>query len=101
MERNELIGALKDAEYSDDQIEEIMELVDAYVVDLTEEPPEAWTALEIARYLGLANADSARATMSAWGVKSIAVTEHPTSKRPVALYPAGRIIEEHTKRSVK
>lgn len=81
-------------------VEEIMEQVDEYAATLTEEPPEVWTAEQVADFLGCKDGSTAaaRTMMSRWGIKSIAVTFHPRTGRHKALYPADQVRAEHEKR---
>jgi len=51
---------------------------------------ELWTAAEVAEYLGAASSDSARRTLSRWGVKAVAYRPGP-SGRVVAHYRADEV----------
>nr|BEK68870.1 hypothetical protein KPHV_60970 [Kitasatospora purpeofusca] len=51
---------------------------------------EYWTAEQVAAYLGLASAASARRALSRLGVRG-RYTPHPDSGRPCAEYPADAV----------
>lgn len=58
---------------------------------------ELWTAAEVAEYLGAASPDSARRTLSRWGVKAAEYRPGP-SGRPQAHYRADEVRAAHAAR---
>lgn len=59
--------------------------------------PELWTAAEVAEHLGAASPDSARRTLSRWGVRAVAYRPGP-SGRVVAYYRADEVRAAHAAR---
>jgi len=82
-------------------IDQAMRWVDDYVANLTEEPPEAWTAEQVALFIGAKSTAAVRSTMSRWGIKSIAFQDHPLSGRQQALYPAEQVRDTYYTRNQK
>lgn len=97
MTRDELLDRLTE-HVPADEASKIMDYIDAYAEMLTEEPPEAWTAQQVADFLGYESTAAARTTMSRWGIASIAYVDHPETRRPMALYPAAQVRAERDKR---
>lgn len=93
MTRDELAAWLRET-HTQEEADAIMEHVDEYAATLTEEPPEAWTAQQVADHIKAPNPDTARAAMSKWGIASIAFVFDPESRRNIAVYPAQRVRDE-------
>lgn len=59
--------------------------------------PELWSAAQVADYLGLASAASARRTLSRWGVAATRY-ELGDGGRPEARYDAGQVRQAEQQR---
>lgn len=72
-----------------------MKLIDTYTTTLlAQNAGEVWTADEVASFLGLADANSARATMSRWEIAAVGRQVDPENGRVKSLYPAERVRAE-------
>lgn len=59
---------------------------------------ELWSAEQVGAAIGASSADSARRTLSRWGVKAVDYRPHPTSGRTQALYDAAQVRTAHATR---
>lgn len=79
----------------DDTVNQLMEHVGQYLdtilADLNSTDQELWTAEQVAHYLGLLDANGARARLSQWKIRSVKTVPHPVTGRPMALYPADEV----------
>lgn len=86
----------------DDILDQLMELVnqriDTVLADLNSVGRELWTADEVAGYLGLLDANGARARLSQWKIRAAKTVEHPATRRSMALYPADEVRAKHEAR---
>lgn len=93
---------LKDCDWCDTRMAQVMKLVDTYVMDLPEDHGKAflWTSEQVQRYLGLKSPDHARVTMSRWCIDAIYRSTGRGGGQKRAYYPARHVVTEARSRSV-
>lgn len=89
MNREQLRIGLRSFTRSDARLDQMMDMIDRYVVGLLKGEAEVMTAEEVADYLGLTSPDHARTTLSRKGIRSCGYRGIPGQRgRGASVYPA-------------